>query len=401
MNGWTSRKLGDVCKITSGNSINAKEKEENFTNLSRGTPYIATKDISFNGIIDYDNGIRIPLDKRKNFRLAEPETTFICAEGGSAGRKIAFSDQECFFVNKLFGIKPKTNLVSKYVYYYALSDYFQRQFRLVLTGIIGGVSISKIKEFEIPLPPLPVQKAIVAKLDAAFASIEQAITAAERNAENAKQLFQSYLSDVFEKGGDGWEKKHLEDVAIEFGRGKSKHRPRNDPALYGGVYPFLQTGDVRNAGKYVIDYSQTYNENGLKQSKKWPKGTLCITIAANIAEVSILGFEACFPDSIIGLVVDHSKADVEFIYYSLLFTQKILKAKGKGSAQDNINQGTFEDMKFKFPDLDMQKITVQNLHEIGSVIEEVSGVFLRKIELLAALKQSLLQQAFNGQLVDA
>jgi type I restriction enzyme S subunit len=246
-----------------------------------------------------------------------------------------------------------------------------------------------------------VQKAIVAKLDAAFASIEQAIAAAEKNAENAKQLFQSYLSDVFERADEGWVDKHLNDVAVEFGRGKSKHRPRNDPALYGGNYPFLQTGDVRNAGKFVTEYSQTYNENGLKQSKLWPKGTLCITIAANIAEVSILGLDACFPDSIIGLVVDAKQADIEFIYYSLLFAQKILKAKGKGSAQDNINQGTFESMMFKFPDLNTQKIVVENLHAIAVVLEELNTMYSTKNELLTQLKQSLLQQAFNGQLVDA
>ena len=86
-------------------------------------------------------------------------------------------------------------------------------------------------------------------------------------------------------------------------RGRSRHRPRDAAFLYGGPYPFVQTGDVKHAGLYLRDYDQTYSEAGLAQSKLWPAGTLCITIAANIAETSILGIEACFPDSIIDSLV--------------------------------------------------------------------------------------------------
>ena len=105
---------------------------------------------------------------------------------------------------------------------------------------------------------------------------------------------------------------NLDEIAKIFGRGKSRHRPRNEPSLYGGKYPFIQTDDVRNAGLVVESYSQTYSELGLAQSKLWPSGTVCITIAANIAETAILGFDACIPDSIIGVVVDDAKADNKF-----------------------------------------------------------------------------------------
>ena len=98
--------------------------------------------------------------------------------------------------------------------------------------------------------------------------------------------------------------KTLSEIAKDFGRGKSKHRPRNDVRLYGGDIPFIQTGDIREAGKWIENYSQTYSEFGLQQSKQWEKGTLCITIAANIAETGLLGFDACFPDSIIGFVAN-------------------------------------------------------------------------------------------------
>ncbi len=98
-------------------------------------------------------------------------------------------------------------------------------------------------------------------------------------------------------------------------RGRSRHRPRDDASLYGGDYPFFQTGDIKAANLYLAEYSQTYNEAGLAQSKSWDKGTLCITIAANIAETAILGIPGCFPDSIVGSIPDPDKTDVRFIKY--------------------------------------------------------------------------------------
>ena len=95
-------------------------------------------------------------------------------------------------------------------------------------------------------------------------------------------------------------------------RGKSKHRPRNDPSLFGGNYPFIQTADVKHAEFYINVYSETYNEVGLAQSKLWPKNTLCMTIAANIAETALLSFPACFPDSVVGFIEDPEKSDVRF-----------------------------------------------------------------------------------------
>ena len=112
----------------------------------------------------------------------------------------------------------------------------------------------------------------------------------------------------------GWSYRKLDELGY-VGRGKSRHRPRNEPSLYGGDYPFIQTADVKSAEFYIKNYSQTYNEKGLAQSKLWKPGTLCITIAANIAETAILGMPACFPDSIVGFIADPEKADVRFVKY--------------------------------------------------------------------------------------
>src|SRR6266496_4236331 len=114
-----------------------------------------------------------------------------------------------------------------------------------------------------------------------------------------------------------WQPRRLDELGF-VGRGKSRHRPRNDPRLYGGEYPFIQTADIVAADPYITSYSQTYTDFGLAQSKLWPANTLCITIAgANTAETAILKFEACFPDSIIGFIPDENKADLHFVKHSL------------------------------------------------------------------------------------
>ena len=133
-----------------------------------------------------------------------------------------------------------------------------------------------------------------------------------------------------------WEEKSFDEIGF-IGRGKSRHRPRNAEHLYGGEFPFIQTGDIKAAGFRINDYSQTYSEAGLAQSKLWKEGTLCITIAANIADTAILGIDACFPDSVIGFVADENKSDVRFIKYFFDIFQAKMKSISTGAAQDNLS----------------------------------------------------------------
>ena len=161
---WRTVKLGDVCAIRSGNSIPAKKKEQLYTEVA-GVPYVATKDVGFDGSIDYDNGIYIPEGHINKFKISPSGATLVCAEGGSAGRKIAFSDTECCFVNKLFSLEPNNEIAPKFLYYYTLNEQFQSQFKDALHGLIGGVSLKKINQFKISYPPLAEQRRIVAKVD--------------------------------------------------------------------------------------------------------------------------------------------------------------------------------------------------------------------------------------------
>lgn len=163
------------------------------------------------------------------------------------------------------------------------------------------------------------------------------------------------------------------------GRGKSKHRPRNDESLYGGEYPFIQTADVKRAELYIREYSQTYNEKGLVQSKLWPKGTLCLTIAANIADTAILDMEACFPDSIIGFVADENKVNVKYVKYFYSLFQRNLQKISQGAAQDNLNLEKLLMYPIPCPSLDIQ-------NRIVSVVGTIDDLLVCNSDLIDSYK---------------
>ncbi|MHB8160842.1 MAG: restriction endonuclease subunit S [Thermoleophilia bacterium] len=176
----------------------------------------------------------------------------------------------------------------------------------------------------------------------------------------------------------------------QVGRGKSKHRPRNDPSLYGGAFPFVQTGDVKAANLYINRYSQTYNEKGLAQSKLWQPGTLCITIAANIAETAILREAACFPDSIVGFESEPDKSDVRFIKYYFDVIKRLMQNISKGTTQDNLSLDKLLSFDFDIPKLSIQ----QKIASILSAYDDLIENNTRRIRILEEMAQSLYREWF-------
>ena len=165
-----------------------------------------------------------------------------------------------------------------------------------------------------------------------------------------------------------WEITSLSELGT-FSRGKSKHRPRNDIKLFeGGTYPLVQTGDVKAANLYITKNDSYYNDFGLKQSKLWPAGTLCITIAANIAETAILSYPMCFPDSIVGFNANPEKSSELFVYYFFEYIKKEIQKSASGSIQDNINIDYLSKMRIKIPEKDYQDKIVEVLSSIDKKI---------------------------------
>jgi type I restriction enzyme S subunit len=184
----------------------------------------------------------------------------------------------------------------------------------------------------------------------------------------------------------------------ELNRGKSKHRPRDDARLYRGAYPFIQTGDIRRSGGTIREHTQTYSEFGLLQSRLWPEGTLCTTIAANIAETGILKFQSCFPDSIVGFTHDGDPATTRYVEFFIRTAKEKLAQFAPATAQKNINLDVLQKVAIPPPLAEQMRIVAEVERRL-SVVEELEAVVSTNLQRATRLRQSILQKASSGQLI--
>ncbi len=370
--GWQKKSLGEVLRLEYGKPLEPADRDPNGLYPAYGA-----------------NG-----EKNRTDKFYWDRPSIIVGRKGSAG-EITLTEEKFWPLDVTYFVGFDQQCYDLRFLYYLLVTL---DLPSLAKGVKPGINRNEVYALPVKVPRLSEQQRIVVILDDAFDGVATAKANAEKNLKNARALFESHLQSVFTLGGKGWKQKTLEEISTTFGRGKSKHRPRNDKILYGGKYPFIQTGDIRNAEHFITEYSQTYSEAGLAQSKLWPKGTICITIAANIAETGILGFDACFPDSVIGLVTNPKEAEIGFVEYLLQSFKVRLQAKGKGSAQANINMGTFENERFPFPSVTEQKQIVAKLDILCEETQHLEFIYQQKLAALDELKKSLLHQAFSGEL---
>lgn len=283
-------------------------------------------------------------------------------------------------------------------YYFSLDANTNRYLRpLVKKGAKNDMKISNayVLNDRIFVPSLAEQKRIASfftVLDKKIAQLKEKKNLLEQYKKGIMQkIFSQELRFKDDDGNDfeDWEEKRLSEVAT-IGRGKSKHRPRDADFLYGGNYPFVQTGDIRNADLYLDKFTQTYSEEGLKQSKLWDENTLCMTIAANIAETAILKIKACFPDSIIGIVPKNNQTTVLFLKYQLDEFKTVIQRLSQGNAQENLNQERIQTLLFTFPSLNEQNKIANFLLNIDDKILQTKT----QIEQTSIYKKGLLQGMF-------
>lgn len=288
------------------------------------------------------------------------------------------------------GIRPKQDIYDRYLWHW-ISFVAPTLIAKAKGATFKQVTREDIGELCIDLPLFFEQQRIADILDKADA------LRAKRRATLAllNTLTQSIFLEMF---GDpiinprGWPKRKLNTLG-SLDRGVSKHRPRNAPELLGGPYPFVQTGDIANSGGYITNFSSTYSEIGLKQSKIWPAGTLCITIAANIAKTGILTFDACFPDSVVGFR-SQEPGMVEFIRFWLSFLQSSLEERAPESAQKNINLEILRGLDVPTPDESLRLNFMKRLMEIESM-KTLNQKALSKQDVLFSTLQN---RAFKGEL---
>ncbi|MDK9611756.1 restriction endonuclease subunit S [Propionibacterium freudenreichii] len=247
-----------------------------------------------------------------------------------------------------------------------------------------------VRKIPLPLPPLDEQRRIAAILDQADAIRTKRRDQLDRLGNLVSSIFLDMFGDPVSNPRQ-LPTKALEDIG-SLDRGVSKHRPRNDPLLLGGAHPLIQTGDVASADRYINSYHSTYSDMGLAQSRMWPAGTLCITIAANIAKTGILKFDSCFPDSIVGFLANRPLTMYVAIW--LDFLQKTIEASAPQSAQKNINLRILRSLELPVPPEEELSDFLTRVTRVDSQRSRVEAALARDDELFASLQS----RAFKGEL---
>lgn len=382
---WQLKKLGDVCEKISLNGIKIKQKDY----LTEGKYPVVDQGQEIIGGYFNDEKLIVP----------EEPPYIIFGDHTKVKKFINFK-----FVAGADGVKvlkPHGVYDPKFFFY------------LIHTVKIPDKGYARHFQFlekeEIPLPPLSEQTAIVSKIEELLSDLEngkQQLLTAQQQLKTYRQsllkwAFEGRLTNknVNDELPKGWKWEELKNVCL-IKRGKSKHRPRNEPTLFGGKYPFIQTGDIREVnGGYIKKYSQTYSELGLQQSKLWPAGTLCITIAANIGETAILSFDACFPDSVVGLVCNEKSLLNKYANYFFISHKSKLEELAPATAQKNINVDILEKVRIPLPTITEQEQIVSELESKLTVRDKIQETITTSLQQAEMLKQSILKKAFEGKLI--
>ncbi len=389
--GWEWVSLTDITVKTS-NFSPAKSPKQKYTYID-----ISSIDRDTNIIVSPKNIFGADAPSRAKKEIQSKDILFATTRPNLKNIAIYLGEFEFPVASTGFCILRSSNKINEeFLFYFLISDFLQKQIAPFISGAqYPAITDKKLKSSQIPLPPLDEQKRIVTKLNGLFTRIDTAINHLQDNLQLAKDLFASVLDETFSSNLSKWKLMPLNKIAT-VARGKSKHRPRNDKSLFNGDYPFIQTGEVRSATKYISSYTATYNAKGLSQSKLWPKGTICLTIAANIGDVAILGIDACFPDSVVGITSNYESN--EYIYYFLTTLKYHLDRKANAVAQKNINLRILSGIEIPIPPRAEQDRIVAFLNKLAKRTHAIEAATQEKLHHLKALKASLLDNAFRGQL---
>jgi type I restriction enzyme S subunit len=240
---------------------------------------------------------------------------------------------------------------------------------LLLEYVPGGIKTElkakRLLPIPVPLPNLPEQRRIVARIEQLAAQIEEARRLRHQATEEIDALIGSERARVFEKIPAS-NNKRFEDVAV-LERGKFSHRPRNEPRFFGGDHPWIQIGEIEASDKFIRTHTETLNDDGLAISRKFPKGTLLVSIAATIGAVGILDFDCCVPDSIVA-ITPKPGLDSEYIYHYLGYVRSHLERVAPQSAQKNINLRILTELPVPAPPLPEQRRIVGYLDGLAGQV---------------------------------
>lgn len=392
---WLVKKLGEVAEFQSGFAI-AKTKS-----TPKGIPHLRTFNVDTSGKLNLSEFIYIPenLISKNGFGLKKGDILFNNTNSKELVGKSSIVEEDLpyAFSNHLTRLRISyKEIIPEWILLTLINLWQKGYFLYNSVKWIGqaGFSAEKLKNLEIPVPPIEKQKRIVKKLEKILSKIQEARALRQESIIEIEQMLKSAIFNHFSKTTA--KKEEFREVAV-LERGKFTPRPRNDPKYFGGSTPWIQIGDITDKeGKYINSYSGTLNEEGLAVSKMFSAGTVVTSIAASIGTTGILGFDSAFPDSLIG--IQGKEVLNDYVYYYLLFMHSHLNFIAPQVAQKNINLKILGDLEIPVPDLKEQEKIVAYLDSLNGKVQILQKLQQEQLQELEALKQSVLHQAFQGKL---
>lgn len=353
-------------------------------------PFLATGAVAANGDLDPEPVTYDARPSRADLIARRGDVCFARMKNTVKVRVFEAADEDLILSTGFAVLRPNPDLMdARYLaHFLRTADFQAAKDRLCSGATQKAITNANIKLLAVPLPPLSEQKRIADTLDRTETLRRDRFAALVKVNTLSQAIFLNLFGDPV-VNPKSWAVHTLDQVGT-LDRGVSRHRPRNARELIGGPYPLVQTGEVANCDGYIRQFNSTYSELGLRQSKMWPAGTLCITIAANIAKTGILTFDACFPDSVVGFCAEEP-ATVEYVRVWMSFLQKRLEDAAPEFAQKNINLAILRALKIPVPPIDYQREFARRIAAAERLKIEYRA-FLTELETLL---MSLRHRAFS------
>jgi type I restriction enzyme S subunit len=318
-----------------------------------------------------------------------------CFENGKLGIASELKNGIGFGSSEFIVFRPEKELFPEYLYYFLLRPSFRDDGKQVMTGAVGHKRVPKdfIENTKIPLVSISEQKRIVAILDQAFSEIEKARANAEKNLENARELFESYLQQVFSQRGDGWRTEKLSKVAkVSMGqspKGSSYNFDGKGVPLINGPVEFGPTAFSKTIkSKYTTEPSKMCKEGDL---------ILCVR-GSTTGRMNIAGFTACIGRGVASI---SSGKHQSWLNHYINFNREAIYKLGSGATFPNVSAAILANFEVVIPPSEIMLNIISEIEDLKSKTEKMAEIYIAKIEALDELKKSILQKAFSGELTKA
>lgn len=389
--GWTTKRLLEIAELK-------PPKSEARKRLSM------TQEVTFLPMEDLGLAVKYPVPKqvRRLEEVAGSYTYFAdgdlllakitpCFENGKLGIARGLRNGIGFGSSEFLVIRPTHFVSSEWLFYFLSQDRFREDGARRMGGAVGQQRLPRefVEQSEIPLPPLPEQRRIVDLLDRAFEGLAVAAANAEKNLKNARELFESHLSDVFNRRGEGWVERRLDEVCqLINGRAYKKHE-----MLQAGKYPLLRVGN------FFSNRDWYYSDLELDADKYCESGDLLYAWSASFGPRIWRGAKTIFHYHIWKVLPRSAVVDKQFLFYLLQWdVDEIKRAHGTGTTMIHVSKGSMEARIVPVPPITAQSRIAATLDSLSAETDRLYQIYEQKQTALASLKRSLLHQAFSGNL---